>query len=176
MQLFYVTVETRSTCRITVAAKNELEASADAIMISGPGAKCLQVVQASYTVEAQAHEALAHLLVQNWLHLDDQPATIGDWLNAARREPATRDKINAKLALAGLRLMDNADLIIASPRTIPLLKRWFASTPWDEAALFAALLTLPGARREGPRYYAGAQSRGVRVPARVVFADEEVAE
>lgn len=174
MQIYYVTVETRATSRVTVAARSEVEARADALMIAGSGARCIDAVPASYTVEAQAHEALAHLLAQEWLHLGDKPATVYDWLFKAASKHDGRDKINTKLALAGLRLMDNCDVVVASPRTIPVLRRWFAATPWDEAGLFTALLTLPGARREGPRYFQGVQSRGVRLPCSVVFGEDEV--
>lgn len=174
MQIYYVTVEKRETSRVTLAARNADEARVDALMIAGPGGRCLDVVPASYTAEAQAHEALAHLLVQEWLHLGDKPATVHDWLLKAAADHAGRDKINAKLAMAGLRVMDNCDVVVASPRTLPVLKRWFAATPWDEAGLFAALLTLPGAKREGPRYFTSEDHRGVRLPAAVVFAGEEV--
>lgn len=175
MQIYYVTVETRATSRVTVAAKSEADARADAQMIAGPGGRCIDVVPASYTMEAQAHEALAHLLAQDWLALNNKAASIYDWLAHAADHPSKRDKINAKLAMAGLRMLANCDVVVGSPRTIPALKRWFAATPWDEAGLFAALATLPGARREGPRYFQGVQSRVIRLPAAVVLPCDEVA-
>lgn len=161
MQIYYVTVETRATSRVTVAARSEAEARADALLIAGAGARCLDAVPASYTAEAQAHEALAHLLVQDWLPLNDQPATVLDWVERAVFGP-DRAAINAKLALAGLRVLDNLDLTVGT--AVPVLRRWFASTPWGGAGLRTALSRLPGARLEGPRYFQGVQSKTVRLP------------
>ena len=163
MRVWYVTVEERQTRRLTVAAPDERAAREDAMSLSGRGCRCLDVVPASYTQEAQAAEALQHLRSQDWLDWNGQPQAVEDWLVRAHH-PATREQANARLALAGLRVVDGGDVMLASPTAIPALRRWFASTPWDGAALFAALLRLPGVRRDGPRYFQGVQARTLRLP------------
>jgi len=163
MQVWYVTVEERQTRRLTVAAANAQAAREDALSLIGAGTRCLDVVPASYTCEAQAMDALQHLRAQDWLPWNGQGQAVEDWLIRAH-DAATRDQANSRLALAGLRVVEGGDVMLASPTAIPVLRRWFASTPWDGVALFAALLRLPGVRRDGPRYFQGVQARTLRLP------------
>ena len=163
MQVYHITIEERVRRTLTVAAVDAQQAHENAAILLKPNAKVIDITPCTYTLEASATDALAHLVSQDWLAWEGKDQCIADWLIRAQA-PATRVAANAKLGLAGLRLVDDDGVIIASPGSVPALHRWFNRTPWQGGNLFATLLRLKGVSRVEPRSFCGVQSRGVKLP------------
>jgi hypothetical protein len=174
MKPFAVTIEERRQRRVTVPAETPEQARA-MVLATMPGfARVLSVVDLSAPLVAAGEpaEALAHLAAIPFMSDGLGLTTLRDWVLRGQSAPQ-RAEVNARLALAGLRLGEGT-LSIGSPASVPVLALWLRATPWAGQRLLTVLATLPGARRSNLTF-AGVRSRCVVLPVRAFLPIERAA-
>lgn len=164
MQIYVAHIETRRTRLVRFAAKSAATAERSANVLLRPGDKLVSVDPLGLKDPVSARSAIDHLLDRDYLPIDGQMHTVGEWLRLALTAP---EDFNPRLALAGLRISEGS-IVIASPVSIPVLSDWFADTPWAGQALLQTLDALPGASRSNFTF-AGRRARALLLPAAVVL-------
>lgn len=173
MRAFKVTISETRERRMEVAAQDMQQAKLAVQSLLGASETVKAVEQIGQARHGEAGAALAHLLGQDFLALDGAAASIGDWLAAAvAGSDETRRSLNARLAMAGLRVIDGPQIAVASAGSIPTLAMWFAGTEWQGPDLISTLRTAPEAQ---VRVYsfAGINSKAVVLPAELVLSGGE---
>lgn len=166
MRVYVAEIETRRTRAVRLVAASAEAAHRSAGVLLNAGDRLLRVDPLAERTPASAIAALRRLCDRDFLPLDVDgrlvPASVRDWIDWAATDGARADALNPTLALAGLRVTEGS-LIVASPRSIPLLADWFHGSAWAGAALVQTLLELPGAARTA-RTFAGINARAVSLP------------
>ena len=123
-----------------------------------------QTTDHATATSADGHAALQILLTAEFLELFARPACIADWLRSDTTQAgqAWQDIANAKLSLAGLRIVEGG-LAVANNPEFMFLINLFAATKWAGGQWSMALRNIPGARVTNLTF-AGIRSRAVIVP------------
>jgi hypothetical protein len=166
---FLVSVEIQRRRHYRVAAPDADAARADLRDVLPEGARIVDCRVAGSVGTRLARRAMRHILTRDFLPLSgDAPATVEDWLFAARdAAPAGVDAINLRLASAGLRLRPDGagalSLACGSAHSIPALARWCRGQPFAGSTLLAALAELPRALRCNMTI-SGLRTRAISMP------------
>lgn len=169
MRAFHVLITETRERRLQVAAQDLQSARAAVQGLLTAGEAIKRIDQVGEAKASRAREALDHLLVCDFLTLDGVAASVGDWLRAAVAGDVDRRRaLNARLAMAGLRVGDGPTVIIASAGSVPTLAMWFDRTDWQGPDLISTLRTLPDAVVR-VFSFAGINSKAVVLPAGAVL-------
>jgi hypothetical protein len=173
MRVFAVQIAQQRLKTLRVPAISIDAARSAAEFILQPGDRIRAITEQCDVTPASGRAALDHLLAREYLELDGAPMLVEDWLLSARK--ATAQHLNAKLALAGIRVDEQKGRVsIASAACVPVLHHWFMGTPWEGTSLIHALATMPGANRVNLTY-AGVRSRSISLPFDMVLPSEVAA-
>ena len=167
MQVYAVEIAQHRTHKMRVAAPSLAAAQSSARLLLRAGDKVLSITEIADGGNGTGTEALAHLISQRFLDLDGDPHNVAGWIAAA----ATRPELHGNLSLAGLRLLPDAKIAIASAACIPMLNSWFENTPWAGTQLLLTLGNMSGAIRANLTF-AGQRSRVAILPLSLVLAGE----
>lgn len=169
MRAFQVVITEIRERKVSVVAY-DLNAAKHAVQaMLGAGESIKRVDQIGEARAGQAGKAIKHLLGRDYLSLNGKAASVEDWLRAAvRADDATRRTLNAKLALAGLRVSDGPAIVIGSAGSVPTLGHWFDGTEWQGPDLISTLRTLPEAVVR-VFSFAGINSKAVVLPCELVL-------
>lgn len=173
MRAYTVFIESRELRTARIAAPSEVAARAMAGVLLRGNDRLVRIsddLSEAPRVPGRAVEALERLRSRDFFDWQGQPQCVEDWLLRAA-EPGQRDKANAVLALAGLRLQADGRVAIGSPSSVPTLHGWFRTTAFDGPALMNVLGSLPGAQRSNLTF-AGNHSRAVILPFALVVPEE----
>ena len=169
MRAFQVMISEVRERRVQVAANSLDQARAAVQGLLRPGETIKRIDQLGEARNGRAGEALAHLLGQAYLTLNGVTTTIEDWLTAAvKADDATRRSLNARMAMAGLRVTDGPQIVIGSAGSVPTLALWFQNTEWQGPDLISTLRTLPEAQTR-VFSFSGINSKAVVLPAALVL-------
>ena len=167
MRVYAVQIAQHRTHKMRVAAPSLAAAQSSARILLHTGDKILSISEITESGNSSGAEALAHLLSQRFLDLDGEEHNVSGWIAAAARRP----ELHSNLSLAGLRLLPDAKIAIASAACIPMLNSWFENTPWAGTQLLLTLGNMPGATRANLTF-AGQRSRVAILPLSLVLAGE----
>lgn len=169
MRAFQVTVTEIRERKVSVVAY-DLNAAKHAVQaMLGAGESIKRVDQIGEARAGQAHEAIKWLLGRDYLSLHGKAASVEDWLRATVGANAeTQRALNAKLALAGLRVTFGNEIVIGSAGSVPTLGQWFEATEWQGPDLISTLRTLPEAVVR-VFSFAGINSKAVVLPGELVL-------
>lgn len=169
MRAFQVLVSVTRERKISLVARDLEQARLAVRDLLAAGETIKRVDQLGEARSGRAGEALRHLLGCDYLDLHGLAASVEGWLRAAvAADDATRRVLNARLAMAGLRVTDGPNIVIGSAGSVPTLALWFQNTDWQGPDLISTLRTLPEAQTR-VFSFAGINSKAVILPAAVVL-------
>lgn len=169
MRVFHVIITETRERRVQVAVHDTQSARAAVQGLLSAGETIKRIDQIGEARSGMAREALDHLLGCDFLTLYGLAASVEGWLRAAvAADDATRRTLNARLAIAGLRVTDGPAIVIGSAGSVPTLAAWFDRTPWQGPDLISTLRTLPDAVVR-VFSFAGINSKAVMLPAGAVL-------
>lgn len=174
MQTFIVTIERMERRKVRVAGGSPDDALALIRQVLPEGARALTAVPMGLPSPDLGQKMLDRLLGRDFMELAGlKDAPIDAWLRAAAL-PDLRPVLNETLALAGMRVTEDADgilwLWVGSPQSIPLLSAWVADH-MAPSMFLPALQAIEGATRPRGMTFAGIKARAVGVPLDRVIRD-----
>lgn len=174
MQTFLVTIERMERRKVRVAGTSPDDALALIRQVLPEGARALTAAPLGRAAPDQGQAALDALLARDFMDLAGmKDAPVEAWLRAAAL-PDLRASLNETLALAGLRVAEDADgilwLWIGSPQSIPLLCAWVTDR-MAPSMFLPAIQAIDGATRPRGMTFAGIKARAVGLPLAAVIKD-----
>lgn len=171
MRAFQVTITEIRERKVSVVS-HDLNGAKHAVQaMLGAGESIKKAEQVGEARAGLAREAILHLLRQDYLTLNGKAALVEDWLRATVGQDQARQRVlNARLALAGLRVTFENQIVIGSAGSVPTLGQWFEHTEWQGPDLISTLRTLPDAVVR-VFSFAGINSKAVVLPSEWVLFD-----